>query len=176
MKRKRSLQNESGDNPSIHPTTLVTTEKVSVLASTQEVSYSFFLLISVLRMMLTWTPAVWRWKIFTNLSTSAFDHVCRFLTTSSISPLSSFHTAPISFYTVVSGSSTSFLQANMSSTSNISDFAQYLIQEHAKSIPVTPYTLHLSLRIWLKNFTQQALIHGIKVWILVLHISLAICS
>ncbi|KAG0741821.1 hypothetical protein G6F57_003365 [Rhizopus arrhizus] len=51
----------------------------------------------------------------------------------------------------------------MSSTSNISDFAQYLIQEHAKSIPVTPYTLHLSLRIWLKNFTQQALIHGIKI-------------
>jgi hypothetical protein len=176
MKRKRSLQNESGDNRSIHPTTLVTTEKDSVLVSTQEVSYSFFLLISVLRMMLTWTPAVWRWKIFTNLSTSAFDHVCRSLTTSSISSLSSFHTAPISFYTVVSGLSTSFLQANMSSTSNISDFAQYLIQGHAKSIPVTPYELHLSLRIWLKNFTQQTFIHGIKVWILVLHISLAICS
>ncbi|KAG1139541.1 hypothetical protein G6F37_009726 [Rhizopus arrhizus] len=37
MKRKRSLQNESGDNPSIYPTTLVTTEKDSVLVSSQEI-------------------------------------------------------------------------------------------------------------------------------------------
>ncbi|KAG1436450.1 hypothetical protein G6F57_020659 [Rhizopus arrhizus] len=47
------------------------------------------------------------------------------------------------------------------SSSNMSDFAQYLLQERAKSIPVAPYELHQSLRIWLKNFTQQATVHGI---------------
>lgn len=37
MKRKRSRQNRSGDNPRIHSTSLVATEENSVLMSTQEI-------------------------------------------------------------------------------------------------------------------------------------------
>ncbi|KAG1322990.1 hypothetical protein G6F62_009923 [Rhizopus arrhizus] len=46
-------------------------------------------------------------------------------------------------------------------SSSMSDVAQYLIQERAKSIPIAPYEPHQSLRIWLKNVTQQAIVHGI---------------
>jgi hypothetical protein len=37
MKRKRSIRNESGDDPRIHSSTLLTTEEDSILVSTQEV-------------------------------------------------------------------------------------------------------------------------------------------
>ncbi|KAG0739888.1 hypothetical protein G6F57_001460 [Rhizopus arrhizus] len=36
MKRKRSIRNESGDDPRIHSSTLLTTEEDSILISTQE--------------------------------------------------------------------------------------------------------------------------------------------
>ncbi|KAG1312030.1 hypothetical protein G6F64_003355 [Rhizopus arrhizus] len=42
MKRKRSIRNESGDDPRIHSSTLLTTEKDSILVSTQEVLKSLF--------------------------------------------------------------------------------------------------------------------------------------
>ncbi|RCH89547.1 hypothetical protein CU098_004800, partial [Rhizopus stolonifer] len=47
-------------------------------------------------------------------------------------------------------------------TTTTSDFAEYLLHERAKSIPIAPYDLKQSLRIWLKNFDQQAAIHGIS--------------
>ncbi|KAG1296390.1 hypothetical protein G6F60_001089 [Rhizopus arrhizus] len=37
MNRKRSIRNESGDDPRIHSSTLLTTEEDSILVSTQEV-------------------------------------------------------------------------------------------------------------------------------------------
>jgi hypothetical protein len=42
MKRKRSIRNESGDNPRIHSSTLLTTEEDSILVSTQEVLKALF--------------------------------------------------------------------------------------------------------------------------------------
>lgn len=42
MKRKRSRQNRSGDNPRIHSTSLVATEENSVLMSTQEILVVLF--------------------------------------------------------------------------------------------------------------------------------------
>jgi hypothetical protein len=42
MKRKRSIRNESGDDPRIHSTTLLTTEEDSILVSTQEVLKALF--------------------------------------------------------------------------------------------------------------------------------------
>ncbi|KAG0735284.1 hypothetical protein G6F57_013597 [Rhizopus arrhizus] len=42
-----------------------------------------------------------------------------------------------------------------------SDFAEYLLHERPKSILIAPYDLHSTLRIWLRNFEQQARIHGI---------------
>lgn len=42
------------------------------------------------------------------------------------------------------------------------DFAQYLLHEKAKSVPVSKYETQTSLRIWLKVFEQQAKIHGIE--------------
>ncbi|KAG1467880.1 hypothetical protein G6F56_004160 [Rhizopus delemar] len=47
-------------------------------------------------------------------------------------------------------------------TTTTSDFAEYLLHERAKSIPIASYDLKQSLRIWLKNFDQQAAIHGIS--------------
>ena len=37
MKRKRSIRNESGDDPRVHSSALLTTEEDSILVSTQEV-------------------------------------------------------------------------------------------------------------------------------------------
>ncbi|KAG0738337.1 hypothetical protein G6F24_017641 [Rhizopus arrhizus] len=42
MKRKRSIRNESGDDPRIHSSTLLTTEEDSILVSTQEVLKALF--------------------------------------------------------------------------------------------------------------------------------------
>ncbi|KAG1545981.1 hypothetical protein G6F49_010636 [Rhizopus delemar] len=42
MKRKRSIRNESGDDPRIHSSTLLTTEEDSILVSTQEVLKAIF--------------------------------------------------------------------------------------------------------------------------------------
>ncbi|KAI8373353.1 hypothetical protein BD560DRAFT_328181, partial [Blakeslea trispora] len=42
-----------------------------------------------------------------------------------------------------------------------SDFSQYLLQERAKSVPMAKYDLTSSIRIWLRQFHQQAQIHGI---------------
>ncbi|KAI8065320.1 uncharacterized protein B0P05DRAFT_446288, partial [Gilbertella persicaria] len=42
-----------------------------------------------------------------------------------------------------------------------SDFALYLIQERAKSVPMATYDLNNSIRIWLRQFEQQARIHGV---------------
>ncbi|KAG1124326.1 hypothetical protein G6F42_009728 [Rhizopus arrhizus] len=42
MKRKRSIRNESGDEPRIHSTTLLATEEDSILVSTQEVLKALF--------------------------------------------------------------------------------------------------------------------------------------
>ncbi|KAI8876109.1 hypothetical protein K501DRAFT_279714 [Backusella circina FSU 941] len=60
----------------------------------------------------------------------------------------------------MSGSNTSppFILHNTTT----SDFTEYLLHERAKSIPVAPYDLQQSLRIWLKNFEQQAALHGIS--------------
>ncbi|KAG1254331.1 hypothetical protein G6F68_010901 [Rhizopus microsporus] len=42
MKRKRSIRNESGDDPRIHSSTLLTTEEDSILVSSQEILISLF--------------------------------------------------------------------------------------------------------------------------------------
>ncbi|KAG0814804.1 hypothetical protein G6F19_013079 [Rhizopus arrhizus] len=42
MKRKRSIRNESGDDPRIHSSTLLITEEDSILVSTQEVLKALF--------------------------------------------------------------------------------------------------------------------------------------
>ncbi|KAG1139680.1 hypothetical protein G6F37_007643 [Rhizopus arrhizus] len=42
MKRKRSIRNESGDDPRIHSSILLTTEEDSILISTQEVLKALF--------------------------------------------------------------------------------------------------------------------------------------
>ncbi|KAG0734722.1 hypothetical protein G6F66_012833 [Rhizopus arrhizus] len=42
MKRKRSIRNESNDDPMIHSSTLLTTEEDSILVSTQEVLKALF--------------------------------------------------------------------------------------------------------------------------------------
>ncbi|KAG1369263.1 hypothetical protein G6F61_012480 [Rhizopus arrhizus] len=42
MKRKRSIRDESGDDPRINSSTLLTTEEDSILVSTQEVLKSLF--------------------------------------------------------------------------------------------------------------------------------------
>ncbi|KAG0734944.1 hypothetical protein G6F35_000994 [Rhizopus arrhizus] len=42
MKHKRSIRNESGDDPRIHSSTLLTTEEDSILVSTQEVLKALF--------------------------------------------------------------------------------------------------------------------------------------
>lgn len=42
-----------------------------------------------------------------------------------------------------------------------SEFSQYLINERAKTIPVNPYQLDQSLRVWFAEYEQQALVHGI---------------
>jgi hypothetical protein len=42
MKRKRSIRNESGDDPRIYSSTLLTTEEDSILVSTQEVLKALF--------------------------------------------------------------------------------------------------------------------------------------
>ncbi|KAG0977621.1 hypothetical protein G6F29_009931 [Rhizopus arrhizus] len=42
MKHKRSIRNESGDDPRIHSSTLLTTEEDSILVSIQEILTSLF--------------------------------------------------------------------------------------------------------------------------------------
>ncbi|CEP15288.1 hypothetical protein [Parasitella parasitica] len=63
----------------------------------------------------------------------------------------SYHTAPATFHTM----------ASTIPVETPSDFMLYLIQERAKSVPIAPYELTSSIRIWLKQFEQQTKIHGI---------------
>ncbi|KAI8334144.1 hypothetical protein EDC96DRAFT_418305, partial [Choanephora cucurbitarum] len=41
------------------------------------------------------------------------------------------------------------------------EFSQYLAHEKAKTIPIEPYQLDNSLRVWMIEFEQQAAVHRI---------------
>ncbi|KAG1534277.1 hypothetical protein G6F49_013387 [Rhizopus delemar] len=45
---------------------------------------------------------------------------------------------------------------------SITEFSQYLAHEKAKTIPIEPYQLGNSLRVWIIQFEQQATVHGIE--------------